>query len=116
MSAWDDGFEAPVGPPQFDQLENSSIQELMLEAPIFDQGMAAELLQICRTHMSVRSAIMYAMQVATAADMNLKTLNEPTEIFRAQGEFRGLNRYVTNIIESLKAAETPEKEEDNALE
>lgn len=116
MSAWDEGFEPPVGPPQLDQFDHQPIEVLMLEAPIFTEDLAIELLQVCRAHVSVRSAIMYAMQVATQADRTLKVSNDATELFRAQGTVRGLNQYTTNIIEALKAAENPEKEDDNAPE
>jgi hypothetical protein len=116
MSAWDEPFETPQGPPQLEQFAHEGIERLILEAPLFTESMAIELLQICRAHVSVRSAIMYAMQLATDADRTLKTSDDTVELYRAQGKFRGLNQFTTNIIEQLKAAESPEKEKDNALE
>lgn len=116
MSGWDDPFETPQGPPQLEQFEHEGIESLFLEAPMFTESMAIELLQVCRAHVSVRSAIMYAMQLATFADRTLKTSDDTVELYRAQGTFRGLNQFTTNIIAQLKAAETPEKEQDNALE
>lgn len=118
-SAWDiPGFEAPQGPPQLDAgLPGGDIETLMLEAPIFTEEAGPELLELCRRYSTVRSVIMYAMQEAVRADRTLKTADDAQELFRAQGEFRGLNRYTEQILAVLKAAETPEpKEHQDELE
>lgn len=101
----EDGFEMPAGPPQLESEANRPIQQLLEEAPAFDQAYLPELLVLLRNHIVLRTMLMMALEHARVAELKLRTLDDPNEMFRAQGEIRGLVRYVETLQGLLTSAE-----------
>jgi len=112
MSSFDAPFETPAGLPQLEHESNAPIQELLETAPKFDPAFGPELLVLMRNHIVLRSAFMFCMEVARESELKLRHENDPNEVFRAQGEIRGLARYADAVQTLLITAEEARGNED----
>lgn len=101
----EDGFQMPAGPPQMETEANRTIQQLLDEAPAFDQAYLPELLVLLRNHIVLRSMLMFALEKARAAELQLRTLDDPTQVFRAQGKVIALADYVETVQGLLTSME-----------
>lgn len=112
MSQFDDGFEAPTEAPQLDQAYQE-IHSLMFDTPQWSSAMSAELVYLCRTHVTVRAAIMYALELARPKELSLRHLDSVDEIRRAQGAVAALESYVNSLLQQMADVESSSGDDED---
>jgi len=103
-------FVAPEHEPQLDSEYSASLPELLYSAPDWEgEEFAVELAHLFRNHVALRSAFRVVLQMRAYAEANLKTLDEPRDVFRLQGEIRAFDAYINNILTYMEEGETPKE-------
>lgn len=100
-----EGFEAPLRPPQLEAEENKSLADLLMEAPVWDENMAIELVMLARRHVCIRSALGFTLEKAKIHTDSLLLETDPAEIYRHQGAAKALMNANEIIFSFLKSAE-----------
>lgn len=107
--SYDDPFELPRAPPQFDTEESAEILDLIMQSPQWDPSFGAELGHLLRAHVTLRSALGYAMELMSALSITLRTASTIEEVKMAQGAMNALDQFTTHLIDSIKDAERPKE-------
>lgn len=111
----EEDFQLPSRPPQFDSPPDPITQQ-MLAAPAWCPQYGLELLIVCRNNPAVRSAIMFAMELAVEAEKNLRVANTIEEVKFLQGQLLAYDKYATTIINIMAIAEQPKEQDDELVE
>lgn len=112
MSRPEEDFALPDNGPQFENEIGESIQSLMDDAPKWDQAYARELAILVRNHVVLRSALMFSLEIARQAELQLRQVGTVEDLKTNQGIIAGLERYASALIHSMTAAEEPEEQDD----
>lgn len=106
-------MEEPLEGPQMDLESYKGVRELLEDSPQWQPGFASELAFLCRQHLVVRSALMYALEMARPAELGLRNASTFEEMKFLQGIIRGLENYSQNLIMQMEEAEAAQKEEQD---
>lgn len=110
------GFELPSHPPEHEELAEGGIQELLDQAPKWDESKAAELLHLLKSHSTLRSAFMFGLELARPAELNLRNADTIERVKFLQGFILGLTTFVETLQTQMIEAETPNQEAQDVQE
>ena len=79
------------------------ISEVLDSAPPWTSDLVSELAILCRSHVSVRSAIMFAGEMANHKLHALRAATSWDEVCRAQGAIDALTAYVGILTNEMTA-------------
>lgn len=80
---------------------SAPISEVLDSAPPWTSDLVAELAILCRSHVSVRSAIMFAGELANQKVNSLRIAPSWDEACRAQGAIDALTAYIGILTQEM---------------
>lgn len=104
------GFDAPQQLPQMASEEELAVAQLIFEAPPWSPTLAPELLHLIRSHVAIRSALGFGLEMANQKQQALLTSSDPIEVYRAQGAIQALQLLFNNLMTDLAAVDKGKKE------
>lgn len=112
----DFGIGLPSLPPQLEEETPWGLQELLDNAPPWQEGMAPEFASLLRSHPVLRSALMHTRHYVRAADMGLRTADEINQVKLLQGQIAGLQAYTQELVGAALATESPQEDIEDVEE
>lgn len=114
----DEPIRIPMVPPDNNDYSVDPIRDLIENALPLEEGMAPELLALCKTHPVVCSVIAFALHRAVPLVASLRKADDMKEIHRAQGGAEALQTFTEALIVLLTQVEEAQvtKENDNVQE
>lgn len=109
-------LEMPVGPPQLESEANASLMVLMDQSPPWTEDMYPEAYILLKQHVSLRSLLGYALQVAKQEEHTLRFADEPKDLHRAQGGINALHKYYLGVMDPLLEMDNKKDDEDELEE
>lgn len=89
-----------------------NIRTLLDESPRWSEDLVPELYNLCQNHAAIRSALMYALELARMPELGLRRASTIEEVKHLQGQVAALETYANHIISQMEALEAPTEIEE----